>query len=470
VAIAETASRITLARAGCGSGKTVAAYLWASRRAAGRKLFFCYPTTGTATEGYAGYVLPEDIDAALIHSRAEVDLEELIGTVEDTPDQQVRFEALGAWDVPLIVCTADTVLGLVQNNRRGLFSSPAIANGAFVFDEVHAYDERMFGALLRFLDAFRGVPVLLMTASLPEARLQALKAMADRLGEGVQAIEGPRDLEGIPRYRLQRSRPDAAWRKAVEVLTRGGKVLWVANQVDRAVAVAKAALRRSGSPPLLYHSRYRYGDRVAKHRAVMEAFTSHRAGPALAITTQVCEVSLNLSADLLVTDLAPIPALIQRLGRLNRHVTPTQPGDPRPGLILEPGTRWPYEDADLAAAREWLARLAGGPTSQADLARAFLAVVHDGAGTEGVPSAWLDGGPFSTLSPLKEAGTTLPVIRAEDAPAARADRRQVVRLTIPMLLGPVAGEIAGWSRIGLARIAPLGRIDYSEEWGAAWRK
>lgn len=469
-AIAGTPSRITLARAGCGSGKTVAAYLWASRRATGRKLFFCYPTTGTATEGYAGYVLPEDVDAALTHSRAEVDLEDLIGTFEDTADQQMRLEALGAWDVPLIVCTADTVLGLVQNNRRGLFSFPAIANGAFVFDEVHAFDERMFGALLRFLDAFRGVPVLLMTASLPEARLQALKEVADRLGEGVQTIQGPRDLEVIPRYRLQRSSPEEAWTKAVEVLTSGGKVLWVANQVDRAVAFAKEALRQSGSPPLLYHSRYRYGDRVAKHRAVMEAFTSHRAGPALAITTQVCEVSLNLSADLLVTDLAPIPALIQRLGRLNRHVTPTQPGYPRPGLILEPGTRWPYEGADLAAAQRWLDRLVGGPTSQADLARAFLEVVSDGAGTEGVQSAWLDGGPFSTLSPLKEAGTTLPVIRAEDAVVAREDRRHVVRLTIPMLLGPVITEVAAWPRLGMARVAPSGRVDYSEEWGAAWRK
>src|SRR5262249_2158314 len=42
---------VTLVAAGCGNGKTTAAYLWAQRWAAGRKLFFTYPTTGTATAG-----------------------------------------------------------------------------------------------------------------------------------------------------------------------------------------------------------------------------------------------------------------------------------------------------------------------------------------------------------------------------------------------------------------------------------
>ena len=48
----EAGSRVTIVKAGCGTGKTIGAYAWAKKWARGRKLFFCYPTTGTATQGY----------------------------------------------------------------------------------------------------------------------------------------------------------------------------------------------------------------------------------------------------------------------------------------------------------------------------------------------------------------------------------------------------------------------------------
>src|SRR5207249_4888186 len=46
----------TIVIAGCGHGKTSAAYLWAQKHATGRKLWFTYPTTGTASAGYQGYL------------------------------------------------------------------------------------------------------------------------------------------------------------------------------------------------------------------------------------------------------------------------------------------------------------------------------------------------------------------------------------------------------------------------------
>ena len=54
--IAATKSRLTIVRAGCGSGKTLVAYQWAAERCAGRRLYVCDPTTGTATEGYRDYL------------------------------------------------------------------------------------------------------------------------------------------------------------------------------------------------------------------------------------------------------------------------------------------------------------------------------------------------------------------------------------------------------------------------------
>jgi CRISPR-associated endonuclease/helicase Cas3 len=463
--VAASPADVTLVSAGCGSGKTTAAYLWAANRANGRKLFFCYPTTGTATEGYGGYVAQDDIPSALIHSRAEVDLQDILGTPEDD-DRQLRIEALAAWDVPLVVCTADTVLGLVQNNKAGLFAIPAIANGAFVFDEVHAYDDRMFGALLRFMCAFRGAPLLLMTASLQAHRLDRVRQLCAESGQVFSAIEGPADLEQIPRYRLVRAPLEVTWSEVVRALTSGKRLLWVVNTVDRAVRLYHEASER-GWPAVVYHSRFRYGDRLRKHKTVVDAFKGNR-GPFLALTTQVCEVSLDLSADLLVTDLAPVPAMIQRLGRLNRFVTPEAPGSPRSALVLTPPHPAPYEKSDLDLADQWLDRLGPGALSQADLTAVWSALTSADQ-CEAGGSAWLDGGPVSERRPLRELGTTIPVVRSEDADGAVHDRAEAIRSTIPMLLRPVAREWPGWRRLGIARVAPAGRITYSEDWGAAWR-
>ena len=160
--------RVTLVLAGCGSGKTAAAYLWAASSAPRRRLFFCYPTTGTATEGFRGYLFDPELarsrhGARLFHSRAAVDYTMVLGTPEDD-DDGLRIESLRNWSVPLACCTADTVLGLLHNHRRSLFAWPAMAQAAFVFDEIHAYDDRMFATLLRLIDVMEGAPILLMTA------------------------------------------------------------------------------------------------------------------------------------------------------------------------------------------------------------------------------------------------------------------------------------------------------------------
>ena len=156
------------------------------------------------------------------------------------------------------------MLGLIQNNRAGLFALPAIANGAFVFDEVHAYDDRMFGALLRFIGAFRGAPLLLMTASLQAHRLDEIRRLCAEFGQVFATVEGPGDLERIARYRLVRVKLETAWSEVVRALTSGMRLLWVVNTVDRAVQLYKEVRKRGDWPVIAYHSRFRYGDRRAQ--------------------------------------------------------------------------------------------------------------------------------------------------------------------------------------------------------------
>jgi CRISPR-associated endonuclease/helicase Cas3 len=455
-----------LVRAGCGSGKTLAAYLWAARHAVGKRLFVCYPTTGTATEGFLDYAAGEELDALLLHSRADVDLEDVLPSPDgDLDDAQLRFQGLEAWTAPLVVCTADVVLGLMQNQRRALYSFPVIADGAFVFDEVHAYDERLFGSLLRFVEAWPAVPVLCMTASLPRAYEKALERAAAASGRSFVLVPGPADYEALPRYRLRRGERSEALAAVEEALAAGRKVLWVANTVGRAVADGREAERR-GWPVLPYHSRYRYADRVQRHRTVVGCF--RQPGPALAVTTQVCELSLDLSADLLVTETAPVPSLIQRLGRLNRRASPEQPRPPGLALVVEPANARPYEADELRLTERWLDALGERPISQGELAAAWQGI-DDATTRERLESAWLDSGPLTWQAPLREERATTTFVRTEDLDGPRATSEAAIRAAIPMLLQPVLGQLRRWPRLHGHFVAPAGWIDYSPRWGASWR-
>ena len=118
-----------------------------------------------------------------------------------------RAGALDHWSTPMISCTVDTVLGLLQNHRRGVYLWPSVAGSAVVFDEIHSYDEALFGALLRFLREMRGIPCLLMTASLPDARLRRVEQTLELIGERLGKVPGPEEHEKVRRYRRDSS-PD----------------------------------------------------------------------------------------------------------------------------------------------------------------------------------------------------------------------------------------------------------------------
>ncbi|MGI9069349.1 MAG: CRISPR-associated helicase Cas3' [Pyrinomonadaceae bacterium] len=431
---------LKLAQAGCGSGKSLAAYMWARawseklvapNRADPRpfRLFFLLPTTGTATEQFKDYALESGIDdVTLTHSRATIDLDAMTETAaqEEADDnetdapkaaraalkaKQDKIAALELWRTPLVVGTADTVLGLMANSRRAVCSLPAIMSSAIVFDEIHAFDEQMFGHLLIFLKNFPRLPVLLMTASLPEVRRHAIQQVRNDL----VLVPGPPEFEMLPRYLIHNTASDAeVWEAVVECVRKREKVLWVRNRVEWANKTYHECHRlyveEHGAYVDVYHARFRYMDRAERHRRVIKNFKpdkiksdSENEGSAAAnqisccppkldrrqsasraailVATQVAEMSLDLSADLLITDDAPVPSLIQRMGRLNRRSTPKNPLPPRWAYVrpIAANAEKPYEKRDYKQTAIWLSKLAekGDELSQKDLSEAFAQCAVD---------------------------------------------------------------------------------------------
>ncbi len=466
-AIGSSRTTVTLVTAGCGTGKTAAAYAWARHHAHDRKLVFCYPTTGTTTEGFRGYLHDTDVASALVHSRALIDLEDMTVTGHDEDDHKDslgRLEALRSWPARVTACTADTVLGALVLNRAGLFAFPVLCESAFVFDEVHAYDSRMFSLLLRLLELLPRTPVLLMTASMPDSRKQALHTVVADITE----VPGPRDIEDHPRYILTPD-PLAAppWDAIDRVLRQGGKVLWVSNTVARAIERAEQWRARGGSEnttQLVYHSRFRYEDRKNRHAEVIRAFDPKATRPAIACTTQVCEMSLDLSADLLITDIAPPAALVQRLGRLNRRATPDNDDAPKPAHCLSVPFSKPYEDLEIDAGLQFWRSLADREIvrSQADLNRAFLATTpHEAISKFDIN---LRDTARSIPAPVREAGVaSINILLPQDHDRVAADRLELQRCVIPI---PYRAEIIRWpDRVHGVPIAPEGTFNYDERLG-----
>jgi CRISPR-associated endonuclease/helicase Cas3 len=72
----------------------------------------------------------------------------------------------------------------------------------------------------------------------------------------------------------------------------------------------------------VHHSRYSREDRPMLDKAVEQQIGKQRAEPLKAfivVGTQTLEQSLDIDADLLITDLCPMDVLLQRVGRLHRH-------------------------------------------------------------------------------------------------------------------------------------------------------
>jgi CRISPR-associated endonuclease/helicase Cas3 len=467
-ALGESKQRVTLARAGCGTGKTLGAYNWAKTHALGRKLFFCYPTTGTSTEGFLDYV-QDEVESVLLHSRANVDLEMATTgeegdnsaewSIDDATGKPIqvheneaakKLDSFKAWGPKVSVCTVDTVLGLLQCNRRPLYCFPSITQAAFVFDEVHCYDDALFGALLRFLQLVKA-PALLMSASFLPWQIQAIN---EAVGEAVEIVQGPKDLEEKPRYRFHlKEKPD--WERVEKEMTNGGKVLWVCNQVNVAIAVYQEAQRR-GLNSVLYHSRFRYEDRVKHHRRVVDGFKPDRP-PILAITTQVTEMSLDLSATLLVTQIADPAGLIQRLGRLNRKYC----GHALDAMFYPPESRYPYEPKDLDAGQALIESFSG------EVNQEHLAAWLEQSSEQGKPKTrmvLLDGKWRTYPAALREAGYTVTALLEVDKHNWQgAKTSDLARCAVPL----TAKKTAHWERHRKGYlIAPKEEWRYCKSMGA----
>ncbi|MEM9272594.1 MAG: CRISPR-associated helicase Cas3' [Cyanobacteria bacterium P01_F01_bin.143] len=375
---------------GCGTGKTIFAYKWMqgvlARYQAGH-IIFLYPTRGTATEGFKDYVswAPE-FDASLLTGTAAYELQQIRENPTDSTEEkdyttEARLYSLGFWGKRFFSATVDQFLSFLTHNYGGICLLPVLADSVIVIDEVHSFSRGMFDKLVSFLEHF-DIPVLCMTATLPTTRRTELtKRLQQKIGKGLtifpteedrSQLEELKKAENHPRYIVELTDYETAFQKAIAAYQQGEKqgtrILWVVNTVDSCREVANRLSMELNTEVITYHSRFRLQDRQKRHTETVNAFaySKGKRTRAIAATTQVCEMSLDLDADILITELAPISALVQRFGRSNRHLSR---GDKflAQVLVYEPEKVLPYKKEQLDKAQDFLAEITR-EVSQRDLA------------------------------------------------------------------------------------------------------
>jgi CRISPR-associated endonuclease/helicase Cas3 len=246
----------------------------------------------------------------------------------------------------IAVGTIDQVLAGAIGVRHAPVRAAALARNLLVVDEVHASDAYMSGLLERLLANHVGVGghALLLSATLgaaTRARLlkQALPNLSEAVAQPYPALSGSAaPLRAVEAAGSDQKRvlieldgsiddPAAIAARAVDAARAGASVLVIRNTVAGAVAVAQAvellapdlAFRIKGVATL-HHGRFAASDRCLLDAAVEAAFGKDRTSEGrILVGTQTLEQSLDIDADLLVTDLAPVDVLLQRIGRLHRH-------------------------------------------------------------------------------------------------------------------------------------------------------
>lgn len=418
---AATLGSRALLLAACGAGKTMAAWKWAAEQARNfniGKVIFLYPTRGTATEGFRDYVgWAPDAEAMLLTGTAKYELEAMRDNPSEatkdkhyTPSEKdARLFALGLWSRSFFSATVDQFLSFIEHNYQSICLLPVLADSAVIIDEVHSFDRHMFDNLIAFLQNFN-LPVLCMTATLPPSRRQELINAGLKVyptSDDYKELADLKEKEDYPRYQIHKlTSENDAMPIAIAAYKEGLRVLWVVNTVDRCQRLANLLATQLKIDDLLcYHSRYRLTDRQQIHQKTVNAFQQQRQA-AIAVTTQVCEMSLDLDADILITEIAPSTSLIQRFGRAHRHLNRNAQFRAKI-YIYRPESNAPYQPEDIDAAKNFLTAISEGEISQRQLAD--LLEMHaksepdaDGSarflagGYYAIPGPFRDGDEFST--------------------------------------------------------------------------
>lgn len=373
IALSETliAPCLVINEASMGEGKTEAALYLADhlQHQKGSSGFYIgLPTQATSNAMFSrvreflAKRYPDDvINLTLSHSAAalQAEYQSTVCRLDQVYDQEGGNVVASEWHTarkrtllsPYGVGTIDQGLMGVVRSRHQFVRLFGLAGRTIILDEIHAYDLYTSTLLERFLEwaAVLGSPVIALSATLPKStRQRLLNAYATGMGKPKPELP----LTDYPRFtafseagtiahsfqasdHVKRSLQvrwfnDQIWVESLQdILQDGGCATVICSTVNRAQAVFQGLQTYFNTNELgLFHGRFLFCDRERIEGDALQWFgkgNEHRPYRFVLVATQVIEQSLDVDFDLMISDMAPIDLLLQRSGRLHRHIRENRP-------------------------------------------------------------------------------------------------------------------------------------------------
>lgn len=197
-----------------------------------------------------------------------------------------------------------------------------------ILDEIHTYSGVSQALVLKIVEVLKmiGCRIHIGTATMPSILYNKLFNILE--GDVLEVKLNEQELNQFNRHTIHKI-PD--FEHSNRIIAGGienkEKILVIANRVSRAQELYQfLKTEYPNTPILLLHSRFKRGDRNKKEQLLIgidenglkTGLFNTSTEPCIVVSTQIVEVSLDISFDLMITETAPLDALIQRFGRINR--------------------------------------------------------------------------------------------------------------------------------------------------------
>ena len=243
------------------------------------------------------------------------------------------------------------LMGVIGQVKHFFVRCFGLANKVVIIDEIHTYDTYTKTLILELIDQLLQLDcvIIILSATLTQKARQQLcgddckidkyPLITKVVGENVSHHTFKTNVQNkniklkfsfikndIENFILTRTEH---LNDVKDRILSGQKILWIENTVKESQLVYNY-LKGFGIDCGLLNSRFTNKDRTENETFWIKRFGkgSSRDVGCVLVSTQICEQSVDIDADYLVTSIAPIDMIFQRLGRLHRHDIPTRTHNP----------------------------------------------------------------------------------------------------------------------------------------------